>query len=296
MKNTLSLSLLALFLVPAQLGATVVRASIWQRPNGTRVVILENDTIVHHTETSIAAEKQQALECVTYVCQNKNNVHVFLPKFNQDQRGSMQLDIECTPLSFETNSRLPEDVHYGLCENRLSYTLLNLFTDKSFNKRTINPKLFAETLLDTSKKVTIPNALRLNYIQHQKAVEKYLGSLPSALTYRSLEKWIVRNIEKNQTALDNVFHHGLRLFITTLAAQVDNPSVTQKNTLIISEEICMRMLQDPLTALGYKHIATVGEPYLVQLYAAYGQCGGQANATEDEVTNKCALNLKDILN
>ena len=301
MKSKLLLSLLTLALLPAQLSATVVCAEIWQRPNGTRVVILENDVITHHTEISTQIEKQQAIDCVTHFAQNKNNLHVFMPKFYQEQMTSMCLDIEDAPSSFKNRSRLVDDVHYGLCENRLPYTPLSFFTDKSLNKNAINLKLFAQTLLDQSQKAIIPNALKSDYMQHQKAVAKYLKSLPSALSYRSLAKWLDRS-EKNQSLSDRLMYHAVRLFNISLAAQIANASVAQKDIFIVSEEVCIKMMQRPLSALGYTHIATLGEPYLIQLNAAYEQCpkgfldttNDELNAIENEVTNRCALNLNEL--
>jgi|GEM_PF-6701568 hypothetical protein len=301
MKSKLLLSLLTLSLLPAQLSATIVRAEVWQRPNGTRIVILSDDVITHHTKISAEIEKQQAIDCVTHFAQNKDTLHVFMPKFYQEQMITMCLEVEDAPLSFKSHSRLIDDVHSGLCENRLPYTLLSFFTDKSLNENTINLKLFAQTLLDQSQNAMIPHALKSDYMQHQKAVAKCLKSLPAALTYRSLAKWLDRS-EKHETLSDTLMYRSVRLFSITLAAHIAHASVAQKDTFIVSEEVCMKMMQRPFTALGYKHIATFGEPYLIQLNAAYEQCpkgvlhttNDELNAIENEVTNRCALNLNQV--
>ena len=316
MKSKLLLSLLALSCLPAQLCATIIRAEVWQRPNGTRVIILGD------TAKSTKAEEEQIIACVTHLKHQKNKAHVFIPHFYQEPLAALametiNLEAKSTPSCFDP-SRVIDDVHYGVCENRIPYTMLDLFTNASFNKNEINLKLFAQTLLDNSKKIAIPAALQPAYAEHLKEVQDNLPLLPGALALEDNDEDYATNPTTLPQWLDDqncemvfsvLLNHSIGLFSTTLAAHIADPSLAQKDIYIISQEVCITMMKKHLTALGYKHVTSLGITCWNRLDNLYQAIAAKNPAPQTmssdefsaydygirlQVLNKVALNMNEV--
>jgi hypothetical protein len=247
MKNTLSLSLLAaLFLVPAQLGATVVRASIWQRPNGTHIVIIGDASDASH------AEKKQATDCIKYL-QNQNNIHLIA--FPMTDTLATASNFSLMMGQFFNITGADVEVRY-------------LFGPGDLADATIQCHACADKILNEAglKEHIIPAPLKAEFKKLQSAIANCSPVLPHSFHLAMMESTCedccgVDAIEARKNAI-LFFENYAHLHYHLLASRLTEPSVAHKDTYVYlydsnyAQDSTFKLFEDLMAKVGYTQIAT----------------------------------------
>jgi len=286
MKSKLLLSLLTIFLVPAQLGATVVQAEVWQRPNGTRIVILGDNL------EECPAEKQQIIDCTIYL---KSLTKPYFLKVKN--------------LSSEFASKIS---NAGIPHDDLT------FVPDDLDSCTINITPLAKKFLADAQQETMSAKLKDDYNTLLASFEAHVKTLRpiESLPYGPDDCCTECNPDLCLSlTLDQMFDIAQSIFDYILASRLENKAANESCVLI--ESSMMNALAHPLQKLGYTRTATFGTftpeaaetmfmekwDALQAQYAQNGTCscssdeddGGElATSIMNEVMNHFALNLKEI--
>lgn len=293
MKSKLFLSLLALSLLPTQLCATIVKAEIWQRPNGTRVIVLGTGL----QESSAA--KQQVTDCLDCLKSLKNPYVLIGNPYSYDE-------------SIENAMVIIPAVADMVRKNGISHDVATIFHPKDFesiNDDNIMPlakKFLAEAL---RLKNTMPASLKRHYTILLASLALTIKQLPSVVQMPSLDfNNSTEGKPHRYDALASIYtmiHEGEFLFSYMLASYVERQAA--KESCVLLDESIMDAFAEALKMIGYARITTFGtytEDAVQEMYEQKrhthdthneSSCA-EENPIMDAVMNHFALNLKDVFN
>ena len=291
MKSKLLLSLLALSCLPAQLCATIVRAEIWQRPNGTRIIILGDDI------EECPAEQQQVIDCTNYLKSLKNSYVLKLTDLSS--QFAQQI----------SSAGIPHDV-------------ITFVPDLDCCDINITP-LAKEFLADAQQlQATIPAKLKDHYNTLLASFQAHINALRSIESVPSNPDDYCTQCNPDlclPSTMDPMFDLAQSIFSYMLASRLEHKAANESCLLLDSS--MMNALAQALPNLGYKRVANFGtftpeaaEAMFMEkwfaLIAAHSQDGNDScsccsDEDEDdggaletsimnEVMNHFALNLNDI--
>jgi hypothetical protein len=287
--KTLLLSLLISSLLPAQLRATIVQAEVWQRPNGTRVVILGDE--VEHGDT----QKQQVVDCLEHLKNKNDNAYILIAR-------TMGFPLYVSPLHFShtmANVMRQQNILYeDIAAFNGKYILADLpNSSKDFS-------IFCNKFLTESLHLqeTIPAPLHDSYNQKLISFSKLIAQLPSSGFLSEC---------CDPSIINGIFNSGQLLFIPMLATHLERNAAKEsflivETSLLHLENSPINSLATELQSLGYTRIASIGtytEQGARELYQQ--KITAQAEnyprfSDKDpimiEVVDHFALNLKEIFN
>lgn len=289
MKSKLLVSLLTLSLLPAQLCATIVNLEVWQRPNGSRIIVLGDDS------AQCPAEKQQAIDCINYL---KSLTNPYLLRV-RDAASKFASEI--------SNANIPHDVV--------------TFVPDNLNDGDINITPLAHQFLTKARLYEpIPTKLSIRYNALLASFEAHTNALrPIELVPSNPDDFCLQCNPHVclPSTINPMLDIAQSLFTYMLASRLEHKAA--KQSFVLLESSMMNALAQPLQTLGYTRIATFGTFTQEAANALYLQkwetkqalqaqndngtcscCSEEENLTDDllmeEVMNHFALNLKDIFN
>lgn len=287
MKSALYLSLLSLFLVPAQLAATVVRVNVWQRPNGTCVTIVGNETGSSDVET------QQTLDFIQYA--KNTNAHVLAGiVYGYSQ-----------PVSTDFVARVATMVR----SNGINNDIFNLDAASAHDDSNLDQKLLnrAKTALQEAAK--IEKSLPKNFKNDFKKLQLSLAACIKQMTNAFKRPDHKQDPVKNFMLLNMAGSLYESLLTYTLIARIASPALNQKATAVCIENDHVALLEAALKKLGYTRISTRGSYVKEDADALYAKESAanipsetESNLPQDNrdplaqsIMNRYALNLKETL-
>jgi hypothetical protein len=289
MKSKLLLSLLTLSLLPAQLCATIVRAETWQRPNGTRIIILGDDDM-----EECPAEKQQIIDGAKYL--KSINKPYFLKFKNLTSEFAFEI----------SNAGIP-------------YDDLDFVSD-DLDSCTFNITALAKKFLANAQKETISATLNDDYNTLLASLKTHTNALRPIESVPSNPDDCCVTCNPDlclPSTLDPLFDIAHSIFGYAIASRLEHKAATESCVLI--ESSMMNALAQPLQKLGYTRTATFGTftdeaaqamftqkwDALQAQHAHNGTCSCSSDEDDDggeletsimnEVMNHFALNLNEVL-
>lgn len=285
MKTNLLVSFLALSCLSAQLCATVVRAQVWQRPNGTHAIILGDDI------EECPAEKQQILACADYLKRLKNSYVLKVTHLSSEFAQEI------------SSAGIPHD-------------LITFVPDLDCGDINITP-LAKKFLADAQQlQETIPAKLKDDYNTLLASLEAHIKALRPIESVPSNPDDCCTECNPDlcpSSTLDPMFDLAQSIFSCMLASRLEHKAANESCVLLDSS--MMNSLAQALAKLGYTRTASYGTFTPEAAHAMYMQkwdaqqaahaqdcneacCSEDGDLNEDpimeEVMNHFALNLNDI--